>query len=260
LRALWRNPAGFPLLLFFLIGGIVFTITMPEILIGQIWIAVALGVGLLFVVISRRAAADERLKKEGVPAKAHILEAEQTGTYVNEQPQVRLKLRVEPESTAPYELSKRVVVPMIALGTLTAGRPLSAFVDREDRERIAIDWGGSGAAPAMLSHQGGPPIDLNANPAAREAAMQALREHGISPSGEVDLRSNPAAREAVLAALKSHGLDVAHERAAADPSTAVPEQKGEPLDRLTKLMQLRAANLITDDELAAQRKRILDEV
>ncbi len=51
--------------------------------------------------------------------------------------------------------------------------------------------------------------------------MQAMREHGVSPSGEVDLRSNPEARAAVLEALKKHGIDAAHGQAAADPATAV---------------------------------------
>jgi hypothetical protein len=260
LSGYWKNPAGFPLALFFLIGGIVFTITIPGIFIGQIWIVVSLFLIGLFVFLSRRAAAGERLKAEGIPGSAQILELEQTGVYINEQPQVKLRLRVEPRGRAPFETVKRVTVPMIALGTLTNGRPLKVVVDAENQDRVVIDWGGSGAAPAMLSHQGGAPINLNANPAARDAAMQALRDRGIDPSGNVDLRSNPAARAAVLAALKEHGLDVAHEQAAADPATDVPESKGEPLDRLTKLMQLRAANLITDAELAEHRKRIVEDV
>ncbi len=181
--------------------------------------------------------------------------------YVNNQPQVKLRLRIEAPGVPAYELEKRVTVPLIALGTLSSGRPLAVAIDPGDRDKIAIDWGGSGAAPATLSPAGGPPIDLNANPAAREAAMQAMRDHGIEPSGEVDLRSNPEARAAVVEALRKHGIDAAHGEAAANPATSVSsEKKGEPLDRLTKLMQLRAANLITDEELQEYRKRILDEV
>lgn len=239
-----------------------FWVAMPGIGIGQIWVVVAVFLIALFAFLGRRSQKNQQLMRDGIHGTAQVLEAEQTGTYVNHQPQVRLRLRIQAPGLEPYELTKRVTVPMIAVGTLGSGRPLSVAVDPNDRDRIAIDWGGSGAAPATLSHAGGPPIDLNANPAAREAAMQAMRDHGISPSGEVDLRSNPEARAAVLEALKKHGIDAAHGEAAANPQTPVSaeEDKGEPLDRLTKLMQLRAANLITDEELQEYRKRILDEV
>ncbi len=215
----------------------------------------------VFGFLGWRAQANERLKHEGIRGTAQVLEAEQTGMYVNNQPQVRLRLRVEAPGIAPYEVDKRVTVPLIAVGTLTSGRPLSVSVDPEDRDRIAIDWGGGGIGPATISPTGGRPIDLNANPAAREAAMQAMRDHGITPSGEVDLRSNPEARAAVLEALQKHGIDAAHGQAAANPATPVSSApKGEPLDRLTKLMQLRAANLITDEELQEYRRRVLGDV
>jgi hypothetical protein len=235
---------------------------VPWIGIGQIWTAVAVLLIVLFVFLGRRSQKNQELMRDGIHGTAQVLSAEQTGTYINHQPQVRLRLRIQAPGVEPYELTKRVTVPMIAVGTLGSGRPLSVAIDPGDRDRIAIDWGGSGGAPATLSHEGGPPIDLNSNPAARDAAMQAMREHGINPSGEVDLRASPEARAAVVDALRKNGIDAAHGAAAADPQTPVSdrEEKGEPLDRLTKLMQLRAANLITDEELEQYRKRILDEV
>ena len=233
---------------------------MPEIGIGPIWVVVALLVGGLFVFLGRRSAANERLKREGIPGTAQVLEVEQTGTYVNRQPQVKLRLRVEARGMAPYEVEKRVTVPMIAMGTLSSGRPLNVAVDPNDRDRIAIDWGGSGAAPAMLTPQGGQPIDLNANPAAREAAMQAMRDHGVNPSGQVDLRSNPEAARRCWRRWQAR--DRRRPRpGGGDPATPVAsEPKGEPLDRMTKLMQLRAANLITDEELQEYRRRVLEDV
>jgi hypothetical protein len=156
---------------------------------------------VLFVFLGRRSQKNQELMRDGIHGTAQVLSVEQTGTYINHQPQVRLKLRIQAPGVEPYELTKRVTVPMIA-------------------------------------------------------------DHGIDPSGEVDLRANPEARAAVLDALRKNGIDAAHGTAAANPQTPVTgdEEKGEPLDRLTKLMQLRAANLITDDELEQYRKRILDEV
>ena len=201
-----------------------FWVAVPWIGIGQIWTAVAVLLIVLFVFLGRRSQKNQELLRDGIHGSAQVLEAEQTGTYINHQPQVRLRLRIQAPGVEPYELTKRVTVPMIAVGTLGSGRPLSVAIDPGDRDRIAIDWGGS-------------------------------------PGGDVDLRSNPEARAAVLETLKEHGVDAAHGEAAANPQTPVSADadKGEPLDRLTKLLQLRAANLITDDELQEYRKRILDE-
>ncbi|MEX2253667.1 MAG: SHOCT domain-containing protein [Thermoleophilaceae bacterium] len=252
------NNIGWFIGIFFLAGGIFFWIVIPEIWIGQIWVVVALGLIGLFFFMSRRAEAAEKLKREGIPAQGQILEMTQTGMYVNEQPQVKLKLRVSGPGLTPFETEKKVVVPMIALGSLSSGNPLSVYVDRTDQSNITIDWSGA-AAPATIQ-PGGQPIDLNANPAAKAAVMDTLRRHGIDPDGNVDLRQNPTVRAAVLEALKQQGVDAAHAAAAADPATPVEEKAGAPVDRMRKLNELKQAKLITDEEFAAQRQRILDDV
>jgi hypothetical protein len=265
------NAVGWGLVLFFLVGGIAFWITIPDIFIGQIWVAVSLFLAAVYFFMNKRADQSEQLKLTGIPGRATILELTQTGMYINEQPQVKLKLRVEPQGQQPYELEKRITVPLVALGALSSGHPLNVYVDRADSSKIAIDWfgGGGAAAPAggvgtfTVSPQGGAPIDVS-DPGAQQAVLQALQAQGIDPSaGTVDLRQNPTARAAVLQALKEHGVDAAHATAAADPSTTVsaePAQTGEPLERLTKLMQLKNAQLITDEEFAEQKKRILEDV
>jgi len=142
---------------------------------------------------------------------------------------------------------------------LTPGRQLPVYVDRKEHSRFTIDWGGTGATPATLTQEGGPPIDLNANPEAREAVMETLRRHGIDTQGEVDLRQHPAARKAVLEALERHGVDVAHGVAAAAPTTAVQEPE-RPLGRLQKLMELKNAQMITDEEFQRQKTRIIEGI
>lgn len=118
-------------------------------------------------------------------------------------------------------------------------------------ERHGLTWPGGAAASGT--------VDLS-NTNAGEAVLDALREHGVDPTtGAVDLRQIPAAREAVLRALREHGIDVAHATAANDPN--VPISAGqEPMARLSKLEQLRAANLITAEEYDRYRKQILDGV
>jgi len=255
------NPIGWSIFAFFFVAGIVLTVTDPEgeTLIGPIWVAVSLVLLTVYLWMGRSARKAEQLKREGIPGQAQVLEMTQTGVYVNEQPRVRLKLRVEAPGVTPFEDEDTHTVGLIFLGMLAPGRPLPVYVDRQDHSNFMIDWGGTGAgpAPATLSYQGGAPVDLNANPEAREAVMDTLRRHGIDTQGAVDLRQHPAARAAVLQALERHGVDVAH--GAAAPAAPV-EQPGEPLDRLQKLLELKIARVITEEEYEEQKARILKDI
>lgn len=254
------NRIGWGIVAFFLIGGVAFLLIMPEIWIGQIWIAVSLGLATLYLFMHWRADKSDELRATGIPGKATIVEMTQTGVYINEMPQVRLKLRIDSQELASYEVDKKIVVPHIALGALSSGNPLNVFIDREDKNNFAIDWSpSSGVAGITVNAEGGSRLSVN-DPGAQQAVMQALKDHGIDPqTGAVDLRQLPEARAAVLAALEKHGIDAAHSTAAADPSTPVSES-GEPMDRLEKLRSLKNANLITESEFQAHKKRILEEI
>ncbi len=257
------NTTGWILVAFFLLGGAVFTVLMPEIWIGQIWIAVSLFLAGWYYLMNRRARRGETLKREGIPGDARIVEMTQTGIYVNEQPRVRLKLSIEAPGVPAFEAADTYTVPLIALGALTSGRPLKVYLDRKDTSQFTIDWFGGtdagGRAPALASFGGGAPIDLNANPEARDAVLETLRSHGIDPEGNVDIRQQPAVRAAVLDALARHGIDVAHGVAAAAPAVAV-QPPSSPIDRLQKLTELKDSQLITDEEFEQQRTRILDAI
>jgi hypothetical protein len=194
------NPIGWFLVALFLVGGIAFWITLPWVGIGQIWVAVALGLAALYLFLGRRAARARRLRQDGIPGEATIVGITQTGTEVNRQPMFKLRLRVEAEGVAPFEADKRVVVPLVAVPLLTNGAPLPVFLDRNDPQEFTIDWE-LASGPFTLSHEGGAPIAIS-DPRARMAALRAMREHGVVPGGNTNLRDNPAARAAVLRALR----------------------------------------------------------
>jgi hypothetical protein len=227
------NTIGWLIVGLFLVGGVIFTILIPRIWIGQIWIAVSLGLAAYYLVMNRRADRAEKLKREGIPGQAEILELTQTGMYVNSQPRVRLKLRIEASGVPAYETEDTYTVPLVALGALTSGRVLQVYLDRADTSRFTIDWFGGGPSPTLASFSSGGPA--------------------------IDLRRQPAARAAVLDALARHGIDVAHGVAVAAPTTSI-ERAGTPLDRLQKLTELKDAGLITEQEFEQQRARILDTI
>jgi hypothetical protein len=265
------NPIGWFLVALFLVGGIAFWVTLPWVGIGQIWVAVALGLAALYLFLGRRAARAQRLRQDGIPGEATIVGITQTGTEVNRQPMFKLRLRVEAEGVAPFEADKRVVVPLVAVPLLTNGAPLPVFLDRNDPQEFTIDWE-LASGPFTLSHEGGAPIAIS-DPRARMAALRAMREHGVVPGGNTNLRDNPAARAAVLRALREHGIDperpggVATATATAGAGAAAPgggfageDPEQEPLQRLQALMDLKAKQLITDEEFQRHRERILADL
>lgn len=269
------NPVGWVLVAFFLIGGIAFTIALPWVGIGQIWIVVAVGLGVFYLWLSRRAAGGERLRREGIPGEATVIGMTQTATQINEQPVLKLQLRVEADGVAPFEAEKRTVVPLVALSSVTNGTPLPVFLDPKNPRKFHIDWQ-LAAGPFTISQENGPPISVT-DPRARMAALKAMREHGIVPGGKTNLRQNPTARAAVLRALREHGIDperpggVAASAGAAAMAAAGGGSAGgqafagedaeqEPLERLQALMDLKAKQLITDEEFQRHRDRILADI
>src|ERR671929_762157 len=112
------NAGGWFIVAFFLIGGIAFTIAIPSIGIGQIWIAVAVLVGVIYLVINRRTDRKLALRQTGLPGTAQVLGMTQTGVYINENPQVKMSLQVQAQGLAPYQCEIKATGPLIAVGML----------------------------------------------------------------------------------------------------------------------------------------------
>jgi Short C-terminal domain len=268
------NPVGWFIVAFFLIGGVAFWIALPWVGIGQIWVAVAVGVGLLYLWMGRRADRAESLRTAGAPGTAQILEMTQTGVYINENPQVKMRLRIDAQGIPPYEIEKRATVPLIALGMLGSGRPLTVYVDRADHENVFIDWSGGGAAvgaggapvtagsgvPFTFSFEDGSTADISSDAAAQKEILDVLHANGMDPRrGTLDLRSNPRVREAVLDVLRRRGYGPAAGTPASPPALdhdgSSAERPG--VDRLMELQQMKDKGLISDEDFEETKERIL---
>lgn len=137
------NNVGWFLVALFGAGGALFIIFLREVwLLGAIWIVVAAGLAGLYTWMNKRADRAEKLEHEGIPGNARILEMTQTGAYVNQNPRVRLKLRIEAPGVETFEVKHTYTVPMIGLGGLAVGGTLPVYLDRRDTSRFAIHWGG----------------------------------------------------------------------------------------------------------------------
>jgi hypothetical protein len=146
----------------------------------------------------------QRLRVQGVPGTARIVALQQTGMYLNEQPQVELTLEVTSSMQGPYQVVVKEWVPLIMLGRLTSGIPLPVKVDPMNPNNLVIEWDSSmGAAPVASMGAVMPPAaaDTSGYPEeARDAEKERLLATGIagtatvvsaSPTGSNDSEGRP---------------------------------------------------------------------
>ncbi|MEV6926974.1 hypothetical protein AB0M46_21060 [Dactylosporangium sp. NPDC051485] len=123
--------------------GVGFLTLGADVTLAYVGGALIVASALLFWVgvrFSMRAAQARALRLRAVVGTAQVLAARQTGVSVNDQPQVALDLRITAPGHGTYDTTVQDYVPLIALGLLSNGRPLSVRVDPLDRQRILIDW------------------------------------------------------------------------------------------------------------------------
>jgi hypothetical protein len=117
---------GYSLKFFFYIMGVSF-IFFPLI--------ATLGVGLYYKKINDR---ETFLIQDGIQGEAEILQREQTGTYINELPQVKFRLLLTIPDREPYEMEYKDVVSMLDIGSITVGAKLPVYVDPNNEKNIML--------------------------------------------------------------------------------------------------------------------------
>jgi hypothetical protein len=100
------------------------------------------------LVIGRNAAKSDQVLQTGIAGTATITGLTQTGVYLNENPQIGMNLLIQLPGEVPYAATHKEFVPLMLLGRLSSGAPLSVRVDQMDRSKIVIDWNNTGFAAA----------------------------------------------------------------------------------------------------------------
>ncbi|MRR12966.1 hypothetical protein EG835_11005 [bacterium] len=100
--------------------------------VAAIFILAPLAV-LGFVALSN--ARSSSFVRAGIDARGVILAAEQTGMYVNEQPQIAFRIRVERGDRPPYEVEHRAVISLMSLAALQPGTVLDIKVSSRNPTR-----------------------------------------------------------------------------------------------------------------------------
>ncbi len=77
--------------------------------------------------------------KTGVSAPAVILNAEDTGTTMNDSPQVRLTLQVNPAFGPSFQAVTTTFVGRLQVGMITPGAPCTVRYNPSDMTKVAIE-------------------------------------------------------------------------------------------------------------------------
>lgn len=78
------------------------------------------------------------LINEGIRGEAEILSREQTGTYINEQPQVKFKLLITTPDRAPYKLEHKEIVNLLDMGSIPEGKKMPVVVHPDNPQDIML--------------------------------------------------------------------------------------------------------------------------
>lgn len=164
----------------------------------------------------------QQLQAGGIDGTAAVVSVTDTGGSLNDHPIARLELDVTLPGRQPYRTTIEQAIPRLQAGQIVPGAVVAVKADPQNPQAVALA-GGPAAAPAPAAPA----------PAAAPGA----------PTGFGDLQAAAAAQAA--------GAQVA----AANAQIAQ-----DPAARIEKLADLKDKGLLTEEEFAAQKARILAEM
>ncbi|MCB1015173.1 MAG: hypothetical protein KDB10_08660 [Acidimicrobiales bacterium] len=85
--------------------------------------------------------AGRELMATGADAPATVLALQQTGTYVNMNPQVVLTLQVSPPGQAAFQAQTSTILPMVAVPQVQPGAVINVKYDPADHSKVLVNFG-----------------------------------------------------------------------------------------------------------------------
>lgn len=133
------NRVGYSMFAVFGIGGVVFAIFPATRLMGIIWVIVTIFLVAYAIQQRGRGRHDQELFRNGLRARATVVEAQQGGT-LNEQPIVNLVLDLEVPGQGKRRVTDRLVMASFAARLMKPGLVLPAFVNPADPSDFFVQW------------------------------------------------------------------------------------------------------------------------
>jgi hypothetical protein len=150
----------------------------------------------------------------------------------------KVRLTVELPGREPYEATVKLPVPGPKIRYMTGGSVCEVLVDPKQADHLAIDWNGAfqqgtveqmaAANPMIAAALKGAGVDVAAVTRMQQAAMA----QGQTPSNVI----------------------IGGRMMGASPMGTTPD----PLDQLKKVAELHAAGVLTDEEFATEKAKLLN--
>ena len=111
---------------------------LPKILLFSLPAVIGILIVFGYVMWRLRGVTDaERIREQGLAAKATVLEVLDSKITMAKNPLVKLRLEVKPDDRAPFEATTECFVPRVAIPR--AGDTLAVKFDPDDPSRVALD-------------------------------------------------------------------------------------------------------------------------
>ncbi|MDM5276131.1 hypothetical protein ACN9MH_22070 [Paenibacillus silvae] len=101
------------------------------------------GIGLMVLTSILGTSLGQRKIKSGQPALGVIQSIQQTGIYINEQPEVRMTLKVSRQGRETYDAELRSVIPLTSLSQFQPGSVIPLVVSEKDERKVGLDQHGT---------------------------------------------------------------------------------------------------------------------
>lgn len=189
-------------------------------------VGIPIGLAPLVMLFTRRSKADaaESLMRDGSRAPGEVTAVEDTGITINDNPRVKITVRVDAPGQAPFDVRKTFTASRVDVPR--RGDRCTVFYDPNDHSRTAITFDQVPAGAAPPAAPGAVPTSLGGSPPATWNPTAAKPSPSPATPGS---SGGTATAEAVA-------------------------------ERLRKLDKLRDDGAITPAEHATERARILDQI
>jgi hypothetical protein len=211
-----------------------------------------------------------KVLKKGMPGVATIVEIgvmDRGATSFN----LPMTLQVHVEGITPYEVEGQWMVKAKDAGALSGSIPVK--VDREDHEKVAIDWDGVRAQYAQaktarqeaLAGGGGmgagatqgatPTIDMRNDPELREKIEKVLGRKLTPGTSEQVAENDPELQMRIMQVVQEHA---AQKAVGAAPAAGAAGGGGDDtVGKLERLAALKSSGAITEAEFEREKQKLL---
>ena len=211
-----------------------------------------------------------KILKKGAPGRATIIAASLPNAEATSF-NMAMTLQVFVEGFAPYEVEDQWMVKAKNTEALSGSIPVK--VDREDQQKVAIDWdtlrdefeAAKTARRNALAAQGpvggpneaaAPVVDMRNDPVLR-AKLEAVLGYELTPGTSIQV-GDPQLQIQIMQVINDHHAEQATNVAASPGSAPASAPDGDDLlSQLERLTALRDGGALTPEEFEQQKRRLL---